>query len=187
MPDSTAIANEEPITITGFTFDGSNSLDIFLQISGASGISGTKPYRYVMVGDNMFRNGSNSSSNGAITAANANNDGQIRGVIYHNTFDRINVMLRIFSDNDTREWANTAFNQFSYGTEDNLYFEDNTISIRVPFPEEIQAGIESGQGGEGSLPASTLITWRILPLPRFGISMASRTGMDNLILARLER
>jgi hypothetical protein len=147
FPDSTAIANEEPIQITGFTFDGNNSLDIFLKLRGASGISGTKPYRYVLIGDNMFRNGSNSSSNGVITAADANDNGQIRGVIYHNTFDRIDVMLRIFSNNDTREWANTAFNQFSYGTEDNLYFEDNTIQYSSSFSGPDSGWIESGQGG----------------------------------------
>ncbi len=114
-PDSTAIANGENIKISGFTFDGNNAASIFIDIQGASGITGTKPYRYLMIGDNKFQNGNPSSSTqvGAVIQSDANGNGQISGVIYHNTFDRCNIILRFFSNNDTREWANTAFNQFS--------------------------------------------------------------------------
>lgn len=145
-PDSTAIANSENIKITGFTFDGNNAAGIFIGIEGASGINGTKPYRYLLIGDNKFQNASTSLSAGVIEAG-ANNDGEISGVIYHNTFDRCNIILRIFSNNDTREWANTAFNQFTYGSPDNLYFEDNTIQYSSSSSANNPGWIEVGQGG----------------------------------------
>jgi hypothetical protein len=148
-PDSTAIANGENIKITGFTFDGNNSASIFIDIQGASGITGTKPYRYLLIGDNKFQNSNPSSSTqvGAVIQSDANGNGQISGVIYHNTFDRCNIILRLFSNNDTREWANTAFNRFSYGSEDNLYFEDNTIQFSSSYSGDNPGWIETGQGG----------------------------------------
>jgi len=148
-PDSTAIANGENIKITGFTFDGNNNAAIFIDIQGASGITGTKPYRYLLIGDNKFQNGNPSSSTqvGAVIQSDANGNGQISGVIYHNTFDRCNIILRLFSNNDTREWANTAFNQFTYGSEDNVYFEDNTILYSSSYSGDNPGWIETGQGG----------------------------------------
>ncbi len=148
-PDATAIANSENIKITGLTFDGANASAILMNIQGASGISGTKPYRYFIIGDNKFQNTNPSSSTlvGAVIQANADSDGQIRGVIYHNIFDRCNIILRIFSNDDTREWENTAFNQFLYGTDDNLYFEDNTIMYSSSYTGDNPGWIESGQGG----------------------------------------
>src|SRR5262249_38719465 len=114
VPDSTAIANSENTKITGFTFDGANTASTLINIQGASGISDTKPYRYIIIGDNKFQNTSPSSSTlvGAAIQSDADTNGQIRGVIYHNIFDRCNVILRMFSNDDTREWSNTAFNQF---------------------------------------------------------------------------
>jgi hypothetical protein len=149
QPDATAIANSQNITISGFTFDGANSSSILMQIEGASGISGTIPFRYMIIGDNTFKNTNPSSSTqvGAVIQAYANGNGQLRGVIYHNTFDRCNILLRIFSNNDTRESSNTAFNKISYGTDDNLYFEDNTIMYSSSYTGDNPGWIESGQGG----------------------------------------
>ncbi|MFY9560033.1 MAG: hypothetical protein WAQ52_07355 [Terriglobales bacterium] len=149
QPDATAIANEENIKITGFTFDGNANAQTLINIQGASGITGTKPYRYIIIGDNKFQNAAPSSQTlvGAAIQADADSDGQIRGVIYHNTFDRCNILLRIFSNNDTREWANTAFNQLSYGSNDNLYFEDNTIMFSSSYNGDNPGWIESGQDG----------------------------------------
>jgi hypothetical protein len=142
-PDSTAISNSENIKVTGFTFDGSNSSVVFIQISGA-GDTGTKPYRNLIIGDNKFQNGSSGPNNGAIRLT-----GQVRGVIYHNTFDRCNIILRPMGNDSTTEWSNTAYNQFSYGSSDNLYFEDNTIlwSSAYTSADGNPGWIESGQGG----------------------------------------
>jgi len=149
VPDDTAIANSENIEITGFTFDGANSSQTLINLQGASGITGTKPYRYYIIGDNKFQNSNPASSTliGACIQADADNDGQLRGVIYHNTFDRCNIILRMFSNNDTREWSNPAFNKLSYGTDDSLYFEDNTIMYSSSYSGDNPGWIETGQGG----------------------------------------
>ena len=84
---------------------------------------------------------------GAVIQSDADSDGQLSGVIYHNTFDRCNIILRIFSNDDTREWSNASFNRFSYGVEDNLYFEDNTIQYSSSYAGDNPGWIESGQGG----------------------------------------
>jgi hypothetical protein len=148
-PDVTAIANSENIKITGFTFDGANSSGTLVNLQGASGITAIKPYRYIIIGDNKFQNANPSSSTlvGAAIQANADSNGQIRGVIYHNVFDRCNIILRIFSNDDTLEWASTVFNQLAYGTQDNLYFEDNTIMYSSSYSGDNPGWIETGQGG----------------------------------------
>jgi hypothetical protein len=145
-PDAIAIANGENIKITGFTFDGNASADTLVELEGASGITGTRAYCCYIIGDNKFQNTSPSSSNG-VFQAQPNSNGQLRGVIYHNTFDRCNIIIRPFSNNDTGEWANTAFNNFSYGSSDNLYFEDNTIQFSSSYSGNNPGWIESGQGG----------------------------------------
>jgi hypothetical protein len=146
-PDSTAIANGQNIRIDGFTFDGANSSTIFMNLSGASGITGTKPYCCYVIGNNTFKNQGAGTSDGVITAANANADGQLRGVIYSNTFDRTDISMRVFSDNDTREWANAAFNNLVFGTSDNLFFESNTIKCSTSYAGGDSGWIETGQGG----------------------------------------
>jgi hypothetical protein len=148
-PTSTAITNEENIRITGFTIDGAASSVIMIQLAGASGVSGTKPYRSVIIDHNTFQNHNPSSSTqvGAVIQSDANGNGQIRGVIHHNTFDRCNIILRIFSNNDTSEWANTAFNDFAYGNSDNLFFEDNTIQYSSSYSGDNPGWVEIGQGG----------------------------------------
>jgi hypothetical protein len=148
-PDATAIANSENVTISGFTFDGANSSVILIDIGGASGISGTKPYKYLIIKNNKFQNQNPSSSTqvGAVIQSDPNGNGQIRGVIANNTFDRCNIILRFFSNNDTQEWNNTAFNNFAYGVEDNLYFENNTISYSSSYAGDNPGWVEIGQGG----------------------------------------
>lgn len=147
-PDSTAVANEEIIKVSGFTFDGAGSTTTLLDSSGASGISGTKPWRSLVIVNNTFSNANINVTSGALVIGNANGNGQIRGVIGNNIFDKCAVIIRAFSNNDTREWANTAFNQFTFGTADNLYFESNTIqySTSTSNPTADNGWIETGQG-----------------------------------------
>jgi hypothetical protein len=149
IPDATAVANSENVQITGFTFNGAATAQTLINIQGASGITDTKPYRYVIIGNNKFQNMNPVSGTltGAVIQANADSNGQLRGVIYQNTFDRCNIILHIFSNDDTREWSNTAFNQFSFGNQDNLYFENNTIQFSSSYSGDNPGWIESGQGG----------------------------------------
>jgi hypothetical protein len=145
-PDSTAIANDETIKVTGFTFDGAATGYALIGIYGAPD-TGTKPFKNLIIATNKFQNTGSSSGQGNTCIYNFS--GQTRGLIYNNTFDRCDIILRPMGSDSTTEWENTAYNQFSYGSADNLYFEDNTILYSVPWTSaEGAAGwVESGQGG----------------------------------------
>jgi hypothetical protein len=66
-PDSLAIANEETIKITGFTFDGNNTAFSLITGSGA-GINSTKPFKNLIIGNNKFQNmNTTTSGNGVIS------------------------------------------------------------------------------------------------------------------------
>ena len=142
QPNATAIANSQPITVTGFTLDGGGSSLVILQITGA-GDSGTIPFRSVIIGNNTFQNNSpTTSGNGAISIT-----GQVRGVIYQNTFDKCDVIVKNMGNDTTTEWANTAYNGVSYGSSDNLFFEDNTIMYSSSYAGQDPGWVENGQGG----------------------------------------
>ena len=135
-PDATAIANEENIKVTGFSFNANNSASIIVQIDG-NGPTGTKPYRYVILGDNRFQNTTQEAIHGW---------GQARGVIYNNIFDRVNMVFRPWGSDDYREQQNGNYPP-AFGTADNLYFEDNSITCSTSVTGGDPGWIESGQGG----------------------------------------
>ena len=143
-PDSTTIASEATIRLTGFTFDGNNAAPYILRVIGAWG-NGTKPFKNLAIGNNRIRNAKPQTS----SAAAIWTQGQVRGVIYGNIFDRVNVLLKIMGSNDSgQEWVNPAYYPFAYGNADNLFFEKNTIGWSSPNRVDGTNGwIESGQGG----------------------------------------
>lgn len=132
-PDATAVTNEELIKISGLTLNGGHttpgtgSLQL-IAITGA-GASGTKPFKNLAIGDCKFTNTATATSGaGAITGS-----GQFRGAIYNNLFIDCNVILKLDGNNTDAdgiptEWMNAAYVPFSYGSSDQLYFEDNTIT-----------------------------------------------------------
>ena len=76
----------------GFTFDGNNSALNLITVAGA-GATSAKPFKNLVVGNCKLKNtGTVTSGSGAISST-----GQIRGVIYGNTFDRCNVILKILA------------------------------------------------------------------------------------------
>jgi hypothetical protein len=152
-PDSTAIANDEVIKVAGFTFDGSGSGYYLIHVSGAPD-NGTKPFKKLIITGNTFQNMGSTQGQGNTAIAIG---GQVRGVIYSNTFDRCEFPIRDFGNDTTTEWSNTAYNNLSYGSADNLYFETNTIKYTSAFnSSEVAAGwVESGQGGRWVLRFNT--------------------------------
>lgn len=135
-PDATTITNEDNIKITGFTWNTSNSSSIIMQIDGA-GATGTKPHRYVIIGDSRFKNSTQEAIHGS---------GQTRGVIYNNIFDRTNMIFRPWGNDDYREQQNGNYPP-ALGTADNLYFEDNSVTCSTTVSGGDPGWIESGQGG----------------------------------------
>jgi hypothetical protein len=140
-PDAGAITNEETIRVEGFTFDGNNNTQMLFGVVGADA-SSNKPFKNLAIGNCRFRNMSNVTSSNAVIF----NRGQTRGVIFGNIFDRCNVILKIYGTDYTTEWSNGHFPQ-SYGTADNLYFENNTIQYSTTYSGGDPGWIESGQGG----------------------------------------
>lgn len=149
-PDSTAISNDEMIKITGFTFDGNGSVQQFIYINGA-GASSAVPFRKLVIGDNRFKNMSTASGSVGVIY----NRGQTRGIIYNNIFDRVNEVFDFEGNNDITEWTNGHF-PFTYGSSDNLYFEDNTITFSSP-----QGGVDQGMyyAGQGARVVVRYNTW----------------------------
>jgi len=142
VPDATAIANEEVIRLSGFTFDGTNTVTQFINVRGASP-SGTKPWRYLIIDHNKFANQGGGTPDPAIYVLG----GQTRGVIYLNIFDRCDMILRPHGANTFTEWTNSAYNNFSYGSADQLFFEDNTILWSSPYTNAGNTGMIQGEQG----------------------------------------
>lgn len=139
-PDSTAIANEETIRIEGFTIDGSDSALNLVRIDGAPA-SASKPFKNLAIGGNKFKNtGTSTSGSGALLV-----EGQVRGVIFRNSFDRCNVVAKVLGNDSLTEWSSGKF-PFAYGSSDNLYFEDNAIFYSTSFGGSDPGWIEVGQG-----------------------------------------
>jgi hypothetical protein len=140
-PSSTAITNEETFKITGFTFNGNNSALVMLSVNGA-GATATKAFKNLIIGNCRFANSGTSTSGAGVISTG----GQVRGVIHHNTFDRCNVILKVMGNDDIDEWHNSAFYPFTYGTSDNLFFEDNTISYSSSYGGADPGWTETGHG-----------------------------------------
>ena len=141
VPDATAVANEEVIRVEGLTLDGNNVATNIVTVQGASA-SSSKPFENLAIGNCRIRNSGNvTSGSGAIRT-----NGQVRGAIFGNIFDRCNVIIKCGGNDDPTEWANGHFPQ-SYGTSDNLFFENNTIKWSSSFSGGDPGWTEIIQGG----------------------------------------
>jgi hypothetical protein len=139
-PDLQAIDNEETIRIEGMTLDGGNFALNLITVQGAAAAS-TKPFKNLAIGHNIFRNMGNTTSGSGVIRVN----GQVRGVIYNNTFSRCNVILKILGNDIETEWQNGNF-PFAYGNSDNLFFEGNTILWPTTWTGGDPGWTETGQG-----------------------------------------
>lgn len=144
-PDATAVSASENIEVSGFTFNGNGNGNRLIEVNGA-GSSGTKPYDYVLIHDNVIENTGSGSGSGNTCIGTA---GQVRGVIYKNILDRCDMAFRPMGNDDIPDWENPAYNNLPYGSQDNLYFEDNTIEFTSSYTSSDGYGgwFESGQGG----------------------------------------
>lgn len=134
-PNSTAEANSEKFYISGFTFDTNNASDVQMGYSGAINVGGTKSTR-IIVHHNKFQN--------IIYATGVFASGITRGVVYQNQFDMVADPIRAMGG-DQLSWSQLTQ---QYGTEENLFFEDNTMTYSSSMPYRGVAGwIETGQGG----------------------------------------
>lgn len=143
QPDNTAILNEETIRVTGVTLDGANASYIGIQIAGP-GATSSKPFKNLALGELRIKNIS-TTSGGPTTSAIYSN-GQVRGVIYDTIFDRCPRTMYAGGSNSVVEFNNGNF-PYAFGTVDNLFFEDNTVTFSSAYDTNAPGYQESGQGG----------------------------------------
>jgi hypothetical protein len=129
LPDTQSIANDTPFEFSGFTLDA-NKLSF---LSGVITIAndGITPLTKIKIHHNIFKN----SLSQTIQLI-----GPIYGVAYSNTF--LDCLWVIREDGgDYRSWN---LNQREYGTANNFYFEDNSISTTTV---QSTGAFSAGQGG----------------------------------------
>lgn len=143
-PDATAIANEETIKVDGFTFDGLNTAGVFFKVHGTDA-GGVKPFKNLIITNNRLKNSQNTTSG---SNANIYQNGQVRGVIANNIFDRTQVLMRCLGNDVYSDWTSGNY-PITVGTLDSLYFEDNLYTATTAFNGNANAAgwIECGQSG----------------------------------------
>lgn len=154
-PDDTAIMQEEQLGFEGIDLNGigsSNVTGIGTSVAMVVVVGGTnaqgKPFKNLRIINNRIRNmATDCGGSGAI-----NSQRQVRGAIGGNIFDNCNVIVKAMGNNDSGEEFRGGKFPFSFGSIDNLYFEDNTIQFHLVNGALYGNGltcagwIESGQG-----------------------------------------
>ncbi len=125
-PDATSRAADQRFEVSGFTFLGTGR-GILLEESNSE----TVPSKNIVIHHNQF------SHTGLYPIGI---DGNFWGVIYSNTFDG-NLAFSV-GGNQRYSWDTFVYG--TYGTADNMYYEDNTFSGSSAFY------INSGHGGRWS-------------------------------------
>jgi hypothetical protein len=131
-PDSTTRSGDYLFEFRGFTVDGNEASGQLLDFNKHSA---TTPAR-IKIGDNRFQDHGSSPV--------IQTSGQYRGVIYNNVFDRVGIVIEPQGGNSPEEWESLSF---SYGSADNLYFEDNEIKCSTSDSTDFPWWNEGGHAG----------------------------------------
>jgi len=137
-PDAETRTNQNEFRISGFTFNGAPSSVIELAESNSEKI----PLRNIRIDHNRWEN---------TLGSPIYVDGNFWGVIDNNEFVGSNFFMIL--GNQQTSWE--QFYPATYGTADNLYFEDNTFSSPAG---QLNFAIESGQGGRWAFRHNTVNT-----------------------------
>jgi hypothetical protein len=119
-PDSSSISNDRAFRITGFTFDMKNNSSGLHLTNNSSTLAITK----VRIDNNAFRNVTGSGSSLDAPCIRVGDNGQVYGVIDSNTFTDCKTVGNNYGSQEI-SWNNFTF---SYGTVNNMYWEDNTFT-----------------------------------------------------------
>lgn len=119
-PDATSITNGNVFELSGFTFDGNSGSNRALRFGYTSA-----RWPIAKVHDCTF-------SNFATSALITRMSGLWKGVVYSNTFNAGNAYitryLNLTQEVEMYSWQNND-GAYDFGTEENLYWEDNTINV----------------------------------------------------------
>lgn len=125
-PDSTSITSDNPIEISGFTFDMSNNNSGGIWINNTST---TTPITKVKIHDNLFRNMSSDGTSTDTACLRVGQNGDAWGVAYRNTFTDCKTVGNNYGG-FANSWNKTTF---TYGSANNFYWEDNTFTGNSAF------------------------------------------------------
>lgn len=140
-PDATARSNNETIRVTGFTFNGNDAFVSagLIDVNGSSSVA----FKNLAIGDNRIRNITGSGTGIYCT-------GIIFGVVYNNIFTDVAIVWRELGGQSTAPYDNYPLVN---GSEENLYFEDNTINFTKS--NNWSGWTEGGQSGRYTMRFNT--------------------------------
>jgi hypothetical protein len=143
-PSSTAVANNEAIKVSGFTFDylGASTPGLSPPAQApvmVAGPANSPIFQRLILVDNRIKN--TGSQTFALRVL-----GQVRGVIAGNEFDRCCFIIQVVGRNTWSEWDEFGPTR-AFGNADNLYFEDNTIRYSSSYSIADPGWTEVGHGG----------------------------------------
>lgn len=124
-PDSTSVTTNARFEVSGFTWDMANTGDAGIWLDNAS----NTPINRVLIHDNIFKNmnAGNRSLNPACLQVGEHGD--VYGVAYSNTFQDCKIVGENYG-NYQISWNTTTFD---YGSANNFYWEDNTMTGNSTF------------------------------------------------------
>jgi len=115
-PDALSVTTQAKFELVGFTFDMGNNGDGGIMVDSTN-----SPIRNVVIHDNTFRN--QTSTKYSVSAVWIGEHSDVYGVLYSNTFENVQNVSRNYGAY-AKSWNETIF---TFGSENNFYWEDNTL------------------------------------------------------------
>jgi hypothetical protein len=119
-PDGTSVNSDTRFEVSGLTFDMANTGDAGIWIDNTS----ATPISKVVIHDNVFKNMNAGDMSLDPACLRIGENGDVYGLAYSNTFQDCKVVGENYG-NYQQSWNNTTF---SYGSANNFYWEDNTMT-----------------------------------------------------------
>jgi len=124
-PDATSVSTNAKFEVSGFTFDMANTGDAGIWINNTS----ATPISRVLIHDNIFKNMNAGNTSLDPACLRLGENGDVYGVAYSNIFQDCKIVGENYGNYQT-SWNTTAFN---YGSANNFYWEDNTMTGNSTF------------------------------------------------------
>jgi hypothetical protein len=128
-PDSTSISQNTPFEVSGFTFDLNNNVSQKPGGIWLNNTSATTAITRVKIHDNDFKNLTSDGTSTSVACLQVGENGDVWGVAYLNTFTNC-VTGGYNYGGYQNSWNNTTF---AYGSQNNFYWEDNTLTGNSAF------------------------------------------------------
>ena len=124
-PDSTSVSSNARFELSDFTFDMANTGDAGIWINNTS----ATPISRVVIHGNIFKNMNAGNKSLDPACLRVGENGDVYGVAYSNTFQDCKIVGQNYGNYQV-SWNNTIF---TYGSANNFYWEDNTMTGNSTF------------------------------------------------------